>query len=150
VWHAAAASVFAIVCCGCSSAAFDPMPPDANNLTPALGPVTGTGSTTFTVTATRSMSLTMGCIGTGILTVLGPLSGEVMCDGPSLGRGTFAGYYWSHLRARPGERLRLRILLTRRWRGISASTACLATAKAMRARTASVLSIMECQASSGT
>ena len=110
MWHAAAASVFAIVCCGCSSAAFDPMPPDANNLTPALGPVTGTGSTTFTVTATRSMSLTMGCIGTGILTVLGPLSGEVMCDGPSLGRGTFAGYYWSHLRARPGERLRLRIV----------------------------------------
>jgi hypothetical protein len=114
-WRAAAVGAFAIVCCGCSSPArsptFDPMPVDQNNLSAVFGPVTGTGPRTFTVAASRSMSLTVGCIGKGSLVVLGPLSaGEVLCSSASLGRGAFAGYYWSHLRARPGEHLRLRIV----------------------------------------
>lgn len=114
-WIAAAVGAFAIVCCGCSSPAraptFDPMQPDQNSLTAVLGPVTGTGTRTITVTASRSMSLTMGCIGKGALIVRGRLSaGEVLCSSASVGRGTFLGYYWSHVRAEPGERLRLRVV----------------------------------------
>ncbi len=114
-WRVAVVGAFAIFCCGCSSPAraptFDPMPVDPNNLTAVLGPVTGTGPRTLTVTASRSMSLTMGCIGKGTLIVLGPLSaGAVLCSGASLGRGTFGAYYWSHLRLQPVERLRLRIV----------------------------------------
>ena len=87
------------------------MQPDQNYLTAVLGPVTGAGSRTLTVTASRSMSLTMGCIGKGTLIVLGSLSaGAVLCSGTSLGRGTFAGYYWSQLPVRPGERFRLRVV----------------------------------------
>jgi hypothetical protein len=109
----AAAGAVAIVCCGCSSPArpsFDPMPLDPFNLTAALGPVTGTGSGTLTVTASRTMSLTMGCIGKGILTVSGPLSaGAVLCHDARSGRGAFASYYWAHVRAQRGERIKLRV-----------------------------------------
>lgn len=113
-WHAAAVGAFAIVCSGCSSPArapaFNSMQVDPNNLTAVLGPVTGTGPRTFTVTASRSMSITMACIGKGTLIVLGPLSaGAVLCSDASLGRGAFAGYYWEHLRVRPGERFKLRV-----------------------------------------
>jgi hypothetical protein len=110
----AAVAAFAIVCTGCVSPprppTFDPMQPDPNNLTAVLGPVTGTGSRTMTVTASRSMSLTMGCIGTGLLMVTGLLSGAVLCSGASTGRGVFGGTYWAHLPVRPGERIRLRLV----------------------------------------
>ena len=112
---AAAMGVFVVVCSGCSSPprapTFDPMQPDPNYLTAVLGPVTGTGSRTLRVTASRSMSLTMGCIGKGTLIVLGPLSaGAVLCGDASLSRGAFGGYYWSHVSARPGERITLRVV----------------------------------------
>ena len=56
------------------------------------------------------MSLTMGCIGKGILTVSGPLSaGAMLCDDAGGSRGTFGSYYWAHVSARPGERIRLRV-----------------------------------------
>jgi hypothetical protein len=87
---------------------FDPMQPDQNYLTAVLGPVTGVGSRTLTVTASRSMSLTMGCIGKGMLTVSGLLSGAVYCPGG--GPGVFGGSYWANLPVRPGERIRLRIV----------------------------------------
>jgi hypothetical protein len=58
------------------------------------------------------MSLTMGCIGKGTLTVSsGPLSaGAVLCSDASLSRGDFGGYYWAHVAARPGERIKLRVV----------------------------------------
>jgi hypothetical protein len=84
------------------------MQPDQNSLTAVLGPVTGSGSRTLTVTASRSMSLTMGCIGKGMLTVSGRLSGAVYCPGG--GPGVFGGYYWPHMHVRPGQRIRLRVL----------------------------------------
>jgi hypothetical protein len=86
------------------------MQPDQNYLTAAFGPVTGAGSRTLTVTASRSMSLTMGCIGKGMLTVSGLLSGAVLCYDASLSRGAFASYYWGHMPVRPGERIRLRVV----------------------------------------
>jgi hypothetical protein len=86
------------------------MLPDSNNLTTVLGPVSGMGSRTFTVTASRSMSLTMGCIGTGVLEVRGLLSGAELCKGASIGRSVFGGGYWAHLRVRPGERIKLRVV----------------------------------------
>ena len=56
------------------------------------------------------MSLTMGCIGKGLLEVSGPLSaGAVLCHGASRGRGAFVSYYWAHVSARPGERIKLRV-----------------------------------------
>ncbi len=85
------------------------MPLDTNNLTAVLGPVTGIGSRTFTITASTSMSLTMGCIGKGYLMVIGPLPGSMICGGPD-GAGVFSGYYWGHLRMRPGERIKLRVV----------------------------------------
>jgi hypothetical protein len=85
------------------------MQPDPNSLTAVLGPVTGTGSSTLLVTASRSMSLTMGCIGTGMVTVSGLLSGAMLCSGASTSRGAFAGYFWSHMRVRPGERIKLHV-----------------------------------------
>jgi hypothetical protein len=86
------------------------MQPDQNYLTAVLGPVTGAGSRTLTVTASRSMSLTMGCIGKGMLTVSGLLSGAVLCYDASLSRGAFASYYWVHMPVRPGERIKLRVV----------------------------------------
>jgi hypothetical protein len=87
---------------------FDPMQPDQNSLTAVLGPVIGSGSTTLTVTASRSMSLTMGCIGKGMLTVSGLLSGAVYCPGG--GPGVFGGYYRAQMQVRPGQRIKLRVL----------------------------------------
>jgi hypothetical protein len=112
----AAVSILAVVCCACSGSSpaprptFKPMPVDQNYLTVVLGPLTGTGSRTFTVRATRSMSLSMGCIGKGMLTVLGPLSGAMLCYRASLSAGAFGSYYWGHLRTRPGERFTLRVV----------------------------------------
>ena len=92
------------------SPAFKPMQPDPYNLTAVLGPVTGTGSRTLTVTASRSMSVTIGCIGKGMLTISGPLSaGAVLCSDAHVSRGVFSSYYWAHVRARPGERITLRV-----------------------------------------
>jgi hypothetical protein len=85
------------------------MPPDADNLTTVLGPLTGSGSRTVTVTASRSMSLMLGCAGRGVLVVRGPLTaGAVPCSGPGR-RRAFDGYYWAHVRVRPGARLRLSV-----------------------------------------
>ena len=56
------------------------------------------------------MSLTMGCIGKGMLTVSGLLSGAMLCYDAGLSRGTFGGYYWAHMPVRPGERISLRIV----------------------------------------
>lgn len=111
----AAVGVLAIVCCGCSSQgrspSFGPMPPDLNYLTVVLGPVTGTGPRTLTVTASLTMSVTMACIGKGMLTVRGPLrAGAVLCSGTGRNRGAFVSYYWPHVRAQPGERIKLRVV----------------------------------------
>jgi hypothetical protein len=94
-----------------AAATFGPMPPDGNYLTPVLGPVTGTGPRTLTVKANRSMSITMGCIGKGTLTVVGPLSaGAALCGGGDAA-GAFSSYYWSHVSwVRPGERIKLRVV----------------------------------------
>jgi hypothetical protein len=90
---------------------FDPMPRDLNNLSAVLGPITGSGSRTLTITASRAMSITMGCIGKGILTVSGPLSaGAVLCGETTVSRGAFGGYYWSHVSVRPGEHFKLRVV----------------------------------------
>ncbi len=106
--------MLAVICCGCSSlphpATFDPMPLDPNNLTAVLGPITGAGSRTLMVTASRSMSITMGCIGKGMLTVSGPLSGAVLCGEASVSRGVFGGSYWAHVSVWPGERIELRVV----------------------------------------
>jgi len=54
------------------------------------------------------MSITIGCIGKGTLTVSGPLSaGAVLCSEATVSRGVFSSYYWAHVRARPGERIKL-------------------------------------------
>jgi hypothetical protein len=110
----AAAGIFALACCACSSPArpptFDAMLSDSNNLTAVLGPVTGTGSRMLTVPASRSMSLTVGCIGKGVVEVRGLLSGAELCKDASIGRGAFGGWYWAHLPVRPGEHIKLRVV----------------------------------------
>jgi hypothetical protein len=86
------------------------MQPDPNGLSAVLGPVTGMGSRTLTVTASREMSITVGCIGKGTLVISGPLSlGAELCGGPDAA-GTFGGGYWSDLWwVRSGERMRLQV-----------------------------------------
>jgi hypothetical protein len=84
------------------------MQPDQNYLTAVLGPVTGSGSRTLTVTASRSMSLTMGCIGKGMLTAYGLLSGAMDC--PAGGPGAFGSYYFAHVQVRPGQRIKLHVV----------------------------------------
>lgn len=110
----AAAGAIAFACCGCASAArpprFDAMQPDPYALTTVVGPVTGTGSRTMTVKASYSMSLTVGCIGKGALTVTGLVSGTLLCSGASTGRGIFGSWYWAHLPVRPGERIKLHVV----------------------------------------
>jgi hypothetical protein len=64
---------------------------------------------TLTVKASRSMSLTVACIGKGMLEVTGRLSGAFRCSGDRIGRGAFGGWYFTHLRVRPGERIKLRV-----------------------------------------
>jgi hypothetical protein len=56
------------------------------------------------------MSLTVGCIGKGMLSVHGQLSGATLCYGASLSRGAFSSWYWAHVRVRPGERIELRVV----------------------------------------
>jgi hypothetical protein len=64
------------------------------------------------------MSLTMGCTGKGSLIVRGPLSaGEERCSNASLGRGTFAGYYWSHVPGGAGGNRTLMTILEDRENG---------------------------------
>ena len=65
---------------------------------------------TLTITASHSMSLTMGCIGTGMLTASGPLSGAVLCHDASLSRGAFDGYYRAQMPVRTGKRINLRVV----------------------------------------
>ena len=56
------------------------------------------------------MSVTIGCIGKGVLTISGTLrAGAVLCSDASVSRGAFSGYYWAHVRARPGERIKLHV-----------------------------------------
>ncbi len=56
------------------------------------------------------MSLTMGCIGKGMLTVSGRLSGAMLCYNASLSQGAFGGYYWAHMQVRPGESFKLHVV----------------------------------------
>jgi len=112
--QAAAAGALVVACFGCTTASrpqtFGRMPPDSNELSTVLGPVTGVGSRSLTVAASRQMSITMACIGKGELIVAGLLSaGAVLCGSPN-GAGSFAGYYWSDVSwVRPGEKIHLRI-----------------------------------------
>jgi hypothetical protein len=56
------------------------------------------------------MSITMGCIGKGTLTVAGPLSAGAALRGGGDAAGAFSSYYWSHVFwVRPGERIKLRL-----------------------------------------
>jgi hypothetical protein len=53
------------------------------------------------------MSLTIGCIGKGMLVVSGVLSAAANCPGG--GPGVFGGSYWAHLQVRAGQRITLHV-----------------------------------------
>jgi hypothetical protein len=73
-----------------------------------LGPVTGTGTETLTVSARPGMSMTLGCIGTGLVWVkstAGSFAAACADDG-----GTFAGGRNRATHLRPGQKIAVHVV----------------------------------------
>jgi hypothetical protein len=73
-----------------------------------LGPVTGTGTEALTVSARPGMSMTLGCIGTGVVWVksqAGSFAAACADDG-----GTFAGGQNPATHLRPGQKIAVQVV----------------------------------------
>lgn len=101
---------------GCSTQpapapAFSAMPPPGSayglNLTTILGPVTGTGPTTLTITARQAVSITLACRGKGLAWVRSPVAAFAAACGNG---GAFAGELDPHTRIAAGQRITIRII----------------------------------------
>lgn len=77
------------------------------NLTTILGPVTGTGSRSVTVGARRSVSITLGCLGKGLVWVRSPVGTFAAACGDG---GVFAGGLDSDTHMAAGQRVTIRII----------------------------------------
>ena len=77
------------------------------NLTTILGPVTGTGPATLTITARRAVSITLGCRGKGLVWVRSPVGAFAAACGNG---GAFAGELDPHTRMAAGQRITIRII----------------------------------------
>src|SRR5450756_1003208 len=111
----ALASLTAIA--GCSSPTSTPtmptMPTESHGLPTVLGPLSGTGNKTFTVTVRPAMSIELGCLGKGkdLAWVRSPIgSFAVPCDS-SPGNESFASGYDSAQDLR-GAKLKVCLLYT--------------------------------------
>lgn len=96
---------------------FKAMPPPAQwykpNYTTILGPVTGVGSRTFTISARPGIAAWLGCIGKGLVWLRSPLAFAAACgDG-----GVFAGGLTQPMHLRPGQKVTVRVVApaTTRW-----------------------------------
>jgi hypothetical protein len=105
---------------GCSAPATTTAPalaaiaPNPQNLPAILGPVTGTGSRTFTISGRRSLSYDLSCAGAG-LTWLRTLP-DTGAFAVNCGGGTFGGTYLAHA-PHEGQMITVRINAARgtRW-----------------------------------
>jgi hypothetical protein len=77
------------------------------NLTTILGPVTGTGSRSVTVGARRSVSVTLGCLGRGLVWVRSPVGSFAAACGNG---GVFAGGLVQQTHMAAGQRVTMRII----------------------------------------
>jgi len=94
------------------------MPPPARwykpDYTTILGPVTGAGSTIFTISPRPGIAAWLGCIGKGLVRLRSP----VMTFAAGCGDGdVFAGGLTQHTHVRPGQKVTVRVVApaTTRW-----------------------------------
>lgn len=100
-------------------AQFKAMPPlaqwDKPNYTTILGPVTGVGSRTFTISARPGIAAWLGCIGKGLVWLRSPvMTFAAVCGGDG---GVFGGELTQPTHVRPGQKVTVRVVApaTARW-----------------------------------
>ena len=83
------------------------------NYTTILGPVTGTGSRTFTILARTGMAAWLGCVGKGLVWLRGSLAVGAACGDGSV----WAGGLTEPTHLRPGQKVTVRVVApaTTRW-----------------------------------
>ncbi len=97
---------------------FKPIPPpgqlDKPGYTTILGPVTGSGTRTFTISARPGIAAWLGCIGKGLAWLRSPVG--TFAAGCSDG-GVFAGGVTQPTSVRPGQKVTVRVVAppTTRW-----------------------------------
>jgi len=86
---------------------------EANYVT-ILGPVTGTGSKTFTIAARIGIADWLGCIGKGLVWLRSPAGSFAAACGDG---GTWAGGQTQPTHLRAGQKITVRVIaaLTTRW-----------------------------------
>jgi hypothetical protein len=93
---------------------FEAMPPLNHGNVTIVGPVTGTGSKTFTIPARTGIAVWLGCIGKGLVRLTGPAVsfGAVCGDG-----GIWAGGQTQPTHLRAGQKVAVRVVAasTTRW-----------------------------------
>ncbi|HXB48449.1 MAG TPA: hypothetical protein VNW50_11865 [Streptosporangiaceae bacterium] len=104
-------------CTGPPPRQFSPMPPQGQQEKPGyttiLGPVSGRGSKTFTISARPGIAVWLGCIGQGTVWMTRPVAVGAICHS---GNG-FAGGLTQPTHYRHGQKLTVRIVgpATDRW-----------------------------------
>jgi hypothetical protein len=97
---------------------FKAMPPPAQwykpNYTTILGPVTGAGSRTFTISARPGIAAWFGCIGKGLVWLRSPVMTFAAACGDG---GVFAGGLTQPTHVTPGRKVTVRVVApaTTRW-----------------------------------
>jgi hypothetical protein len=104
------ALTFIAGCAGPRPAQFSPMPPLGQSERPGyltiLGPVSGSGSTTFAVSARPGMAVWLGCIGKGAVWMNSPLAAVAICGSGN----AFVGGLTQPTHYRRGQKLAVRIV----------------------------------------
>jgi hypothetical protein len=78
------------------------------NYVTIMGPVTRTGSKTFTISARTGIAAWLGCIGKGIVWLSGPLALTAVCgDGDG---GAWGGALTEPTHMRPGQKVTVRVV----------------------------------------
>jgi hypothetical protein len=118
---AAALATFALAfmagCAGPQSPQFSPMPPPGHSGKPdystILGPTSGRGSRTLTISAPPGIAVWLGCIGKGTVWVTRPVAVGVICGSGNY----FGGGLTQPTHYRRGQKLVVRIVgpATVRW-----------------------------------
>jgi len=117
---AAMVPIALVLIAGCAApqaSQFSPMPSPGQQENPGyttiLGPVSGSGSRTFTIAAQPGIAVWIGCIGKGTVWMTRPVAVGAICDSGN----AFAGGLTQPTRYRRGQRLTVRIVgpATVRW-----------------------------------
>jgi hypothetical protein len=112
---AAATVIIALAClAGCAAPPqlqFSPLPPPGQqerpDYTTILGPVSGSGSKTFTISARPGIAIWLGCIGKGMVRMTLPKAVGAICGRSG---NAFAGGLTQQTHYRRGQKLTVRIV----------------------------------------